>query len=73
MSESRNIAHVVMEERRRNFGSWNQNVLEGGVGSIILRNEQTLVVYLRAQHVLLVMFNFRARNRLRICDTRYRI
>ena len=41
MSESRNIADVVMEERRRNFGSWNQNVLEGGVGSIILRNGQT--------------------------------
>ena len=41
MSESRNIADVVMEERRRNFGSWNQNVSEGGVGFIILRNEQT--------------------------------
>ena len=41
MNESRNIAHVVMEERRRNFGSWNQNVSEGGAGFIILRNEQT--------------------------------
>ena len=41
MSESRNIAHVVMEECRRNFGSWNQNVSEGGAGSIIFFNEQT--------------------------------
>ena len=41
MSESRNIADVVMEERGWNFGSWNQNVLEGGAGSIILRNGQT--------------------------------
>ena len=41
MSESRNIADVVIEERRRNFGSWNQNVSEGAAGFIILRNEQT--------------------------------